>query len=62
MLFDETIFDNREAVKQTEFFEYASITIPLLINTELTIEVWGRTVDYMNGVFDGGSLRNSDME
>ena len=39
MLFEKTIFDDRKAVKQKEFFEYASITVPLLINPEMTIKV-----------------------
>lgn len=62
MLFEKTIFDERTPVKQKEFFEYASITVPLLINPEMTIEVWERTVDYINKIYDTGSLRNSDLE
>ena len=62
MLFENTIFDDRKAVKQKEFFEYASITLPLLINPEMTIKTWERTIEYINKIYDTGSLRNSDLE
>ena len=62
MLFEKTIFDDRKPVKQKEFFEYASITIPLLINPEMTIKVWERNIEYINKIYDTGSLRNSDLE
>lgn len=62
MLFEKTIFDNRKSVKQKEFFEYASITLPLLINPEMTIKTWERTIEYINKIYDTGSLRNSDLE
>ena len=62
MLFEKTIFDDRKSVKQKEFFEYASITIPLLINPEMTIKTWERTIEYINKIYDTGSLRNSDLE
>ena len=62
MLFEKTIFDDRTPVKQKEFFEYASITVLLLINPEMTIKVWERTIEYINKIYDTGSLRNSDLE
>ena len=62
MLFNNTIFDQRKPVKQTEFFEYAAITVSLLINPKLTIKVWEQTVEYMDRLYDTGSLRNSDLE
>jgi hypothetical protein len=62
MLFEKTIFDDRTPVKQKEFFEYASITLPLLINPEMTIKTWERTIEYINKIYDTGSLRNSDLE
>jgi len=62
MLFEKTIFDDRRFVKQKKFFECASITVPLLINPEMTIKVWEQTVDYINKIYDTGSLRNSDLE
>ena len=62
MLFNNTIFDQRKPVKQTEFFEYAAITVSLLINPKLTIKVWEQTVEYMDRLYDTGSMRNTDME
>jgi hypothetical protein len=62
MLFYNTIFDQRKTVKQTEFFEYAAITVSLLINPKLTIKVWEQTVEYMDRLYDTGSMRNTDME
>ena len=62
MLFNNTIFDQRKPVKQTEFFEYAAITVSLLINPKLTIKVWEQTVEYIDRLYDTGSMRNTDME
>jgi hypothetical protein len=62
MLFNNTIFDQRKPVKQTEFFEYAAITVSLLINPKLTIKVWEHAVEYMDRLYDTGSMRNTDME
>jgi hypothetical protein len=62
MLFENTIFNNKKAIKQYDFFQYASITVPLLINTEMSIKVWEGTVDYINKIYDKGSLWNSDLE
>lgn len=62
MLFNNTIFDQRKPVKQTEFFEYAAITVSLLLNPKLTIKVWEQTVEYMDRLYDTGSMRNTDME
>ena len=62
MLFNNTIFDQRKPVKQTEFFEYAAITESLLINPKLTIKVWEQTVEYMDRLYDTGSMWNTDME
>jgi hypothetical protein len=62
MLFNNTIFDQRKPVKQTEFFEYAAITVSLLINPKLTIKVWEQTVEYMDRLYDTGSMWNTDME
>ena len=61
MLFENTIFDERKPVTQKEFFEYASITVPLLMNPKQTIKVWEKTVDYINKVYDTGSLRDSNL-
>ena len=62
MLFNNTIFDQRKPVKQTEFFEYAAIRVSLLINPKLTIKVWEQTVEYMDRLYDTGSMWNTDME
>jgi hypothetical protein len=62
MLFEKTIFDNRKSVNQREFFEYAHITLPLLMNPKLSIKIWEQTVKYMNDAYDRSGLRDSDLE
>lgn len=62
MLFQNTIFDDRLVVNQKEFFEYASITVPLMINPQMVIRLWEHTVSYINMAYDKSSLRNSDLE
>ena len=59
-LFDDTIFDNSKSVSQMEFFQYASILIPLNTNLDLTVLLWERIYSMENE--NKSSMRNSDME
>ena len=62
-MFENTIFDNTKAVKQTEMFEYASILIPLNKNPKTTILIWERLCKMLSDEDEfESSLRNSDME
>ena len=59
-LFKDTIFDNDRPVKQSHFFEYSNIMIPLNFNTKLTLFIWEKLYEeYSN---NESSLRNTDME
>jgi hypothetical protein len=59
-LFEDTIFDNSKHVIQTDFFQYASILIPLNTNLDLTVLLWERIYSMENE--NKSSMRNSDME
>ena len=58
--FRDTIFDNDISVKQSYFFEYSNILIPINFNTKLTLFIWEKLYEeYSN---NESSLRNTDME
>ena len=59
-LFKDTIFDNDRPIKQSYFFEYSNILIPINFNTKLTLFIWEKLYEeYSN---NESSLRNTDME
>jgi len=58
--FKDTIFDNDMPVKQSHFFEYSNILIPINLNTKLTLFIWEKLYEEYNN--NESSLRNTDME
>ena len=56
-MFSGTIFDNKNAAKQTYPFEYLHILGPLNVHTELTITLYDKLIRFIDGT---RSLRDID--